>query len=48
MDIANGFNDFFVNVGPKLAENIDCRDNDTSVLDYLGEKKKINRCFWNR
>ena len=29
---------FFVNVGPKLAENTDCCDNDTSVLDYLGAK----------
>ena len=38
VDVENGFNDFFVNVGPKLAENIHCCDNGTSVLDYLNSR----------
>ena len=32
-DIANGFNNFFVNVGPQLAKNIE-RIDDKDVLDY--------------
>ena len=33
-DIANGFNNFFVNVGPQLAKNIE-RIDDRDVLDYM-------------
>ena len=34
-DIANGFNDFFVNVGPNLAKDINISNENTHVLDYL-------------
>ena len=34
-DIANGFNDFFVNVGPNLAHANKKPNNDKQVLDYL-------------
>ena len=34
-DIANGFNDFFVNVGPNLAKDINIPNENTHVLDYL-------------
>lgn len=34
-DIVNGFNDFFVNVGPNLAKNIRVPNGNTSVLDFL-------------
>ena len=34
-DIANGFNDFFVNVGPNLAKDSNIPNENTHVLDYL-------------
>ena len=34
-DIANGFNDFFVNIGPNLAKDINIPNENTHVLDYL-------------
>ena len=40
--IANEFNNFFVNVGPKLAEKIDTPNN-SSYTDYLGNQ--INKKF---
>ena len=36
-EIANGFNDFFVNVGPKLAENIPVH-NDINVTNYMVDR----------
>ena len=36
-DIANGFNNFFTNVGPNLAKNIPLPKNDTTIYDYLEE-----------
>jgi len=36
-DIANGFNNFFTNVGPNLAKKIPLPKNDTSIYDYLEE-----------
>ena len=36
-DIANGFNNFFTNVGPNLAKNIPLPKHDTTIYDYLGE-----------
>ena len=36
-DIANGFNNFFANVGPNLAKNIPLPKNDTTIYDYLEE-----------
>ena len=38
-DIANGFNDFFVNVGPNLANNIQC-ENDKTIHSYLKERNE--------
>ena len=35
LEVANGFNDFFVNVGPKLANNIRVKENDASIYEYL-------------
>ena len=35
--IANGFNNFFTNVGPNLAKNIPLPKNDTTIYDYLEE-----------
>ena len=35
-DIANGFNDFFVNIGPELANNIVPENND--VLQYMNDR----------
>ena len=37
-DIANGFNDFFVNVGPNLAKDINIPNENTHVLDYLNSQ----------
>ena len=36
-DIANGFNNFFTNVGPNLAKNIPLPKNDTTIYDYIEE-----------
>ena len=36
-DIANGFNNFFTNVGPNLAKNIPLPKDDTTIYDYLEE-----------
>ena len=36
-NIANGFNDFFVNVGPNLANNIQCENNKT-IHSYLKKR----------
>ena len=38
LDVADGFNDCFVNIGPKLAGNIDFCNYDASVLDYLDSR----------
>ena len=38
--IANGFNDFFVNVGPKLAAKIDSSACNGSVVDYLSPRNE--------
>ena len=35
--IANGFNNYFTNVGFTLAKNISSPDKDVSIYDYLGE-----------
>ena len=42
-DISNGFNDFFVNVGPNLARKIDVPDN-IDVRDYLKDRQ-VNSLF---
>ena len=36
-DIDNGFNNFFINVGPNLAKNIPLPKDDTNIYDYLEE-----------
>ena len=43
--IANGFNNFFVNVGPKLATNIE--KNNGLILDTMNELSKKNHFSWN-
>ena len=43
-EIANGFNNFFTNVGPNLAKEIKLPKNDVDIFDYLG-KKLIKVCF---
>ena len=35
--IANGFNNYFTNVGFNLAKNISSPDKDVFIYDYLGE-----------
>ena len=35
-EVANGFNDFFVNVGPKLADNIKIDETDPNIFEYMG------------
>ena len=35
--IANGFNNYFTNVGFNLAKNVSSPDKDVSIFDYLGE-----------
>ena len=40
--IADEFNNFFVNVGPNLANNIPVVNNAASVCDYPGQKKKYS------
>ena len=35
--IANGFNNYFTNVGFNLAKNISSPDQDVSIYDYLGK-----------
>ena len=42
-DISNGFNHFFVNVGPDLAKKINVPDN-IDVTDYL-KKSQVNSLF---
>ena len=37
LDIVNGFNDFFVNVGPDLAKNIPC-ELDKTIFNYLKDR----------
>ena len=39
-DIANGFNNFFTNVGPNLAKNISLPENDATIYDYLERKEE--------
>ena len=41
--IAKEFNDFFVNIGKKLANNIDVNQNDRNVKDYI---EKVNNSFF--
>ena len=38
MDISNGFNKFFVNIGPNLEKNIQNIAN-THISDYMKERK---------
>ena len=35
IDIANGFNDFFVSVGPNLASKINLPDSKLHIYDYM-------------
>ena len=42
-DISNGFNDFFVNIGPKLASEI--HSTGKNYYDYLGDMKTSNMFF---
>ena len=35
--IANGFNNYFTNIGFNLAKNISSPDKDVFIYDYLGE-----------
>ena len=39
-DIANGFNNFFTNVGPILAKHISLPEDDATLYDYLERKKE--------
>ena len=39
-NIANGFNNFFTNVGPNLAKNISLPENDATLYDYLERKEE--------
>lgn len=41
-DIANGFNDFFVNVGPNLAKNIKTHNRNIDVLDFLEKQNPVS------
>ena len=44
-DVANGFNDFFVNIGPNLAKQIPTHNN-INITNYMGERnKKKNNVF---
>ena len=45
LDISNGFNDFFVNIGSKLAESIP--NTEKSYVDYLNEPVRQNFVFAN-
>ena len=38
--IANGFNNFFTNVGPNLAKNISLPENYATIYDYLERKEE--------
>ena len=38
-DIANGFNNFFTNVGPSLAKQITLPKKDVSIFDYLEKER---------
>ena len=40
--IANIFNNFFVEVGPKLAVTIKQENNDVNILDFMGDI--VNNC----
>ena len=42
-EIANGFNDLFVNIGPELANNIVCLENN-GVLKYVNDRN-VNSMF---
>ena len=42
-DISNGFNDFFVNVGPKLASNISSTGK--QYYEYLKDMKSSSKFF---
>ena len=44
-EIANGFNDFFVNIGPELANNIFSPENN-DVLQYMNDNN-VNSMFLN-
>ena len=43
-EIANGFNDFFVNIGPELANKIVIPENN-DVLQYMNNRNVI-QCFY--
>ena len=45
-DIANGFNDFFVNVGPNLAKCIKKPEGSSNIADFLGSYNR-NTMFLN-
>ena len=34
-ELSNEFNDYFVNIGPKLADKITCNQNTNSYMEYL-------------
>ena len=42
-EIANGFNDFFVNINPELENNIVCPENN-DVLQYMNDRN-VNSKF---
>ena len=44
--IADEFNNFFVNIGPNLANNIPGVNNAASVYDYMGQQN-LNSMFIN-
>ena len=47
MDISNGFNKFFANIGPNLEKNIPNVAN-THMHDYMKERKKKFYVHWWR
>ena len=47
IDIANGFNEFFINVGPNLAKKIVPPKENTSIFDYLGDRNKFSMYLFN-
>ena len=42
LEIANKFNEFFVNVGPNLAKNIEVCDRNIDVLNYLQNRNSMS------
>ena len=45
LDIANGFDEFFVNVGPSLASKIKSPSSKSHIFDYMKSRNdKVNVC----